>query len=697
MNKNNFMTNFAGKQLTIELNKTSKLANGSCWVRYGNTVVMAHVTMSDKPRENIDFFPLSIDYEEKMYAIGKIPGTYLKREGKPSDHCILISRCIDRAIRPFFPKDMRNDVCVVTTVLAADINFQPIACAMIAASVALFISDIPWNGPIIGLNVGFISGKIVLNPNLQERKNSTLNLTVAASSQKIVMIEAQAQEISEQQMLNAIEAAHLEIKKLIEFIEQNLTKFKKPKFDYCRHILPKEILSEIENSYFDEIKRALLNKNKIEREKNLNLISDKLKQKFENNNNIEIASNLIDECMAKIEKKIVRNLILKEHIRVDGRKLDEIRPINCEVNVLPVVHGSAIFSRGLTQTMSVVTLGSLLEEQKFDDIDEKTSKHYIHQYNFPSYSVGETKPNKGPGRREIGHGTLAEKALMAVIPSTEDFPYTIRVVSETLSSNGSTSQASICSSTLALMDAGVPIKTPVAGISCGLVTEDNEGKNFKTFLDIQGIEDFFGDMDFKVGGTKNGITAIQVDVKIDGLTIEIIKEVLEKTKKARIKIIEEFFYPVQSAPNQQIKDSAPKIISFKIPIDKIKIVIGTSGKTIQKISNNFNSKIDIQEDGTVLIMSNEKNKILEAKNYIKNIILPPQVGKTYLGTIKKILDYGAFVEIAPGQEGLIHISNFSNKKISSMKDVAKSGDIIKVKVIEIDNEGKINLSKKDID
>lgn len=686
-----FITKFANKNLTIEINKTSLLANGSCWVRYENTVVMANVTMAEKPREDIDFFPLSVEYEEKLYAIGKIPGSFLKREGKPTNHAILVSRCIDRAIRPFFPKDMKNDVCVVATVLSTDVNNSPEVCAMIATSIALFISNIPWNGPIIGINVGLVNNKIVLNPNETERKQSSLNLTVASSLEKITMIEAQANEIDENLMLKAIETAHIEIKNLIGFIKKELTEFQKKKYEYAKNLLPEDLLNEIEIENYNEIKIAMMNKNKLDRENKLNLIVEKLHEKFDKT--YEKNTNVINRCVEKIEKKILRNLILKENIRIDGRQLNEIRPLHCKVDVLPQVHGSAIFSRGLTQTMSIVTLGSPLEEQKLDGLNEQTSKRYIHHYNFPSYSVGETKMSRGPGRREIGHGALAERALQAVIPTKDEFPYTIRVVSETLTSNGSTSQSAICSSTLALMDAGVPIKRPVAGISCGLITGDDG--NFKTIVDIQGVEDFFGDMDFKVGGTTLGITAIQVDVKIDGLTFEIIKEVFEKTRKARIKIINEIFKPVQNGPNKNVKVSAPKIVNFKIPVDKIKNVIGMHGKTIQKITSDFEVKIEIQEDGLTYIIGQKENKVLEAKKFIENLILPPKIGQFYSGKVTKITDFGAFVEIAPGKEGLVHISKISTTKIKNISDVLKIGDEIKVKVIDIDINGKINLSIKD--
>ncbi len=682
-------TIFANKILTVEIDKTKNLSAGSCWVSYGETVVMANVTMSNQPREGTNFFPLTVEYEEKFYAAGKIPGSFIKREGKPSTHAILVSRCIDRAIRPFFPKDMRNDVCVVATVLSTDHDHSPEICAMIASAIALYVSNIPWNELVLSVNVGLVDNKLILNPTKIERDKSSLNLTISATTEKIAMIEAGAKEISENLMISAIETAHSEIKNLIKFIENNLENCRKNKVDYEKLILPDQILQQIKNEYSKNIKLALLEKDKQKREDELNLIANQIHKKFDEQ--VENVS-LIDECFENVKKKIVRDLIFNENKRVDGRQLNEIRELSCEVNVLPRVHGSAIFSRGLTQTLSVVTLAGLSEEQKLDGLDEITSKRYIHHYNFPPYSVGETKALRGPGRREIGHGSLAERALEAVIPNEDEFPYTIRVVSETLSSNGSTSQASICSSTLALMDAGVPITNPVAGISCGLVSE---GDSFKTFVDIQGIEDFYGDMDFKVSGTKKGITAIQVDVKIEGLTLEIIKEVFEKTKKARLKIINEVFSLVQSKPNEHLKSTAPKIEKMKIPVDKIKNVIGMSGKIIQKISSDFEVKINIQDDGIVYILGFDQEKLISAKNYILNIVTPLKIGSIHEGTVIKITDFGAFVEISPGKEGLIHISKLSTRKVKTVDEIVKVGDNVMVKVVEIDSNGKVNLSRKD--
>lgn len=693
MEHKKFSIEFAKRKLTVEIGKINNLSNGCCFVYYGNTTVMVNVTMAKKQREDIDFFPLSVDYEEKLYAFGKIPGSFLKREGKPSENAILVARCIDRSIRPFFPKDMKNEVSIVATVLSLDLNNSPEVCAMLGVAVALTISDIPWNGPVVGVNVGIVDGEIVLNPNLNEAEKSVLNLTVSANSEKIAMIEAEANEVSEEKMLECIETAHSEIKKIIDFINEEIKpQCFKEKFEYGSTTISEEILNYIEENSLEKIKDALNLKDKAERDLKIQKIMEEMKLKCEEKFE-DLPFNCVESTINKLEKKIVRDWLFNENKRVDGRKMDEIRPLSCEVNFLPVVHGCGLFSRGLTKTMSIVTLGSLSEEQKLDGLTSKTSKRYIHHYNFPSYSVGETRPNRAPGRREIGHGALAEKALRAVIPSVEEFPYTIRVVSETISSNGSTSQASICSSTLALMDAGVPIKAPVAGISCGLIT--NEDGEFSTMLDIQGLEDFFGDMDFKVAGTKKGITAIQVDVKIDGLSFEIIKEVFEKTKKARINIIENIITPVIASPRETVKETAPKIKQMLIPIEKIKDLIGPNGRTVQKISTDYNVKIEIQEDGTTYILGNNFKDIEEAIKIIKTIIISPKVGEIYNGVVSKIMPFGAFVEIAPGKEGLVHISNLDFNRVERIEDVIKIKDKITVKVIEIDSQGRINLSRKD--
>ncbi len=687
-----FSTQFAGRILEIEFGKAGCFANGACFIKYGETTVMVHATMASQKREDVDFFPLSVEYEEKLYAAGKIPGSFLKREGKPSENSILTARCIDRLIRPFFPKDMRNEVSVVATVLSSDVDNSPEVCAMLGVSVALLISDIPWNGPIVGINVGIVNGEIILNPQKKERQISDLDLTVAASYEKIAMIEAKANEVEEEKMLECIKKAHREIKKIIDFVNRINKVCGKDKIKYEPEIISDEILNLIQTQCLEKIKNALCVKDKMRRDKQIQTIITTFKE--ENENIVEnLPLNTVEKAIYLMEKKIVRSWLIKENKRVDGRKMDEIRQLSCEVDFLPIVHGCGMFQRGQTKTMSIVTLGAISEEQKLDGLDEQKTKRYMHHYNFPSYSVGETKPNRAPGRREIGHGALAEKALKPVIPSLEQFPYVIRVVSETISSNGSTSQSSICSSTLALMDAGVPIKAPVAGISCGLITD--EDGNFATMLDIQGLEDFFGDMDFKVAGTKKGITAIQVDIKIDGITMEIIEEVFEKTKKGRVYIIDNVIKPVISSPRNTVKKHAPKIEQLLIPIDKIKDVIGSNGRIIQKISSDYDVKIEIQEQGKTYVLGIDEKNVESAKKSILSIITNPKVGEIFSGVVSKIMPFGAFVEIAPGKEGLLHISNLDSVRVQRVQDVVNVNDRVIVKVIEIDNQGRINLSRKD--
>ncbi|MDY2848293.1 MAG: polyribonucleotide nucleotidyltransferase, partial [Oscillospiraceae bacterium] len=591
-----FKTTYAGRELTVETGKTCELSNGSCWVRCGDTVVMANVTASDKPREGVDFFPLSVDYEEKLYAVGRIPGSFTKREGKPSEKAILTSRMVDRPIRPLFPKDMRNDVSVVMTVLSVDPDNSPEILGMIATSVAISISNIPWNGPIGGISVGLVDGEIVLNPTLEQRAKTDLNLTVAGTAEKVVMIEAGANEVDDDTMLNAIIAGHTEIKKIVAFISDIREQIGKKKFEFESMEVDHDMFDAIEEFASERVKFALDTNDKNIREERLTPIKDDVHAKFDEQYPEQIA--MIDECIYKLQKKIVRNW-LYEGKRVDGRGIDEIRPLAAEAGVLPRVHGSGLFTRGQTQVLTIATLGPVSDCQKIDGLDEEDSKRYMHHYNFPSYSVGETKPSRGPGRREIGHGALAERALEPVIPSVEDFPYAIRLVSEVLSSNGSTSQGSICGSTLALMDAGVPIKAPVAGISCGLITRDDG--SFMTMVDIQGLEDFFGDMDFKVGGTHKGITAIQVDIKVDGLTYDIIKEAFAKTHKARDYILDEIMLKAIPEPRPQVGEYAPKMLRTVVPVDKIREVIGQGGKVIQKISADCDVKIDINDDGNVFV------------------------------------------------------------------------------------------------
>ena len=685
-----FETTFAGRPVVVETGKTCGLSNGSCWVRYGETVVMANVTASKKPRDGVDFFPLSVDFEEKMYSVGRIPGSFTKREGKASDKAVLTSRCVDRPIRPLFPKDMRNDVSVVMTVLAVDPDNSPEITGMIAAAIAISISDIPWAGPVASINVGYVDGEFVLNPTLEQRAKNKLNLTVAGSAEKIVMIEAGADEIPDDVMLDAILTGHEEIKKMVAFISDIQKQIGKPKFEFQSMELDHDMMDEILAQVGDKIKVALDTDDKNVRDARMEPSQDEVLESF--SEKYPQLPEIIGEVMYKAQKGIVRDW-LYEGKRVDGRGIDDIRPLAAEVGVLPRVHGSGIFTRGQTQVMTIATLGPVSDAQKLDGLDEETSKRYMHQYNFPSYSVGETRPSRGPGRREIGHGALAERALVPVIPSVEEFPYAIRCVSEVLSSNGSTSQGSICGSTLALMDAGVPIKEPVAGISCGLITK--EDGSWMTMVDIQGLEDFYGDMDFKVGGTKNGITAIQVDIKVDGLTPDIIKSAFEKTHKARMYILNDIMLKAIPAPRPEVNKWAPKMLTTKVPVDKIREVIGSGGKVIQKISAECDVKIDISEDGNVFVSGIDKDKTEQAIAIINTIAHDPEVGAIYKGKVVKIMTFGAFVEIAPGKDGLVHISKLDNSRVEKVEDVVSVGDEIVVKVMEIDNQGRINLSRKD--
>ena len=695
-----FETELAGRKLTVETGRVAELANGDAIIHYGDTVVMVNVTASKEPREGIDFFPLSVDYEEKLYAVGKIPGSFQKREGKPADKAILTSRAIDRPIRPLFPKDFRNDVCVVATVLSVEQDNSPEVCAMIGASVALSISDIPFGGPTAAVNVGYVDGQIVINPTVAQREHSRLKLTVAGTMEKVTMIEAGADEIPNDTMLDCIKAGHEEIKKLCKFIEGIKEEVGKPKFEYVSFATDKDVYAEIKENFKERMYQDVQAVDKEVRDANMDKLAEDIQAYFVEKygeEETEAKSTEIANSIHDLEKECVREMIFKEHKRPDGRRIDEIRPLSCEVGVLPRVHGSAIFTRGQTQVLSVVTLGTKSEEQELDGLDEEESKRYMHQYNFPSYSVGEARPSRGPGRREIGHGALAEKALVPVIPSEDEFPYTIRVVSEVLSSNGSTSQASICGSTLALMDAGVPIKKPVAGISTGLVTSKENPDEYVMLTDIQGIEDFFGDMDFKVGGTKDGITAIQVDIKNDGLTYDIIKEAFERTKVARDYILDEIMKPQIAEPRAELSKYAPRIITTTINVDKIKDVIGPGGKMINKIIDATGLKIDIEEDGRVCIYSDEAENGKKALKMIEDIAKDIEVGKVYDGKVTRIMNFGAFVDIGGGKEGLLHISKISNKRVEKVEDVLAVGDEIKVKVYEIDNQDRINLTMKDLE
>lgn len=685
-----FETELAGKKISFETGKMACLANGSVLVRYGDTTVMVNVTAAPKPREGVDFFPLSVDFEEKLYAVGKIPGSFIKRESRPSQKAILTSRLVDRPIRPLFPKDMRNDVSVVMTVLSVDQDYSPEVAGMLGTSFALSISDIPWNGPIGGVQVGLVDDEIIICPNEEQRKKSDLQLTVAGTREKIVMIEAGANQVKEDTMLEAIAKAHEEIKKIAQFIADVQAEIGKPKFSFESQEVDHDMFEAIKDFAIDKVKYALDTDDKNIREERLAPVIEEIHAKFDEQYPEEGAK--IDECIYKLQKFVVRRWLLDEGKRVDGRGIDEIRPLACEVGLIPRVHGSALFTRGQTQVMTITTLGPVSDAQILDGIDNEDTKRYMHQYNFPSYSVGETKPSRGPGRREIGHGALAERALEPVIPPVEEFPYAYRLVSEVLSSNGSTSQASICASTLSLMDAGVPIKAPVAGISCGLITE---GDRWMTMVDIQGLEDFFGDMDFKVGGTHKGITAIQVDIKIDGLTLDIIRDAFEKTRKARIYILDEIMLKQIDCPRPEVNEYAPKMVSLQIPVDKIREVIGSGGKVIQKICAECDVKIDIEENGDVFVSGIKKENVNRAVSMIETIARDPEVGAFYKGRVTKLMNFGAFVEIAPGKEGLVHISKLDTKRVEKVEDVVNVDDEILVKVTDIDSQGRINLSRKD--
>ena len=687
-------TELAGRKLTLETGKMAGLANAAILARYGETEVLCTVTASAKPREGVDFFPLSVDYEEKMYSVGRIPGSFQRREGRASEKAILTSRCIDRPIRPLFPKDLRNDCSVVATVMSVDQDCSPEITAMIGVSAAIAISDIPWDGPVSGVNVGLVEGKIVINPNLEERAKSDLVLTVASTADLVAMIEAGANEIDDDTMFDAIMAGHAENQKIVKFIQGIVDEVGKPKFAYESSDPDPAIMAEIEEFCIEDVKKALDTDDKLVRDEALLPIYEAVHAKFDER--FEGNEAKLDEIMYLVQKHVVRAWLKDEYKRVDGRGIDEIRPLNAEIDLITRAHGSGMFTRGQTQVLSIATLGPMGDAQLLDGLDEQTEKRYIHHYNFPSYSVGETKPSRGPGRREIGHGALAEKALVPVIPSVDEFPYAIRVVSEVLSSNGSTSQGSICGSTLALMAAGVPIKAPVAGISCGLITGD-EGVygDFMTMVDIQGLEDFYGDMDFKVAGTKKGITAIQMDLKVHGLTPEIIKEAFAKTHKARDYILDEIMLPCISEPRAELSKYAPKMLSTKIDPEKIGDVIGKQGKVIQKIQADCEVKIDIEEDGRVFISGIDIDNAKRALSIVELIAKDPEIGAIYNGVVTRLMSFGAFVEIAPGKEGLVHISRLDVKRTEKVEDVVNVGDTVLVKVLEIDDQGRLNLSRRD--
>ena len=687
-NYRKFETTLAGRPFVVETGKMCALSSGSCMVSYGDTRVLCNVTMSDKPREGIDFFPLSVDFEEKLYSVGRIPGSFMRREGRPGEKAILTSRVIDRPIRPLFPKDMRNDVAVVMTVMSVDQDCSPEIAGMIGTSIAISISQIPWKGPIAGVIMGLVDGQLVVNPTLEQREKSDLNLTVAASMEKIVMIEAGANEVDEHTMLRAIKEAHVEIKKMIEFINGIVAEIGKPKIEFQSMELDHDLFEAVKAEFLDEFKAAMDTDDKTVRDARLLPIREKISEKYAE----QWGEGTIEELMYKMQKFVVRRWLLDEGKRVDGRGINEIRPLAAEVGLLPRAHGSVMFTRGQTQVLTAATLSGMRDAQIIDDISTEETKRYMHHYNFPPYSVGEARAPRSPGRREIGHGALAERALLPVLPTVEEFPYAMRLVSEVLSSNGSTSQASICGSTLALMDAGVPIKAPVAGISCGLITE---GERWMTMLDIQGVEDFHGDMDFKVGGTRNGITAIQMDIKVDGLTYDIIEEAFEKCRKGRLYILDEIMKPVIAEPRAELSKYAPKMLTIKIDVDKIKDVIGKGGKVIQEICANCNCKIDVEEDGSVFISAINLEDGERALRTIKTIVEDPEIGAIYKGRVTRLMTFGAFVEIAPGKEGLVHISKLDTKRVEKVEDVVAVGDELLVKVTEIDQQGRLNLSRKD--
>ena len=680
----------AGRPLTLEVGKLAELANAAVMVGYGDTRVLVGATASARPRDGIDFFPLSVDFEEKMYAVGRIPGSFNRREGRPGEKGILTSRVIDRPIRPLFPYDFRNDVSIMATVMAVDHDCSPEIAALIGTSAALAISDIPWNGPVGAVKMGLVDGELVINPTSEQRKVSDLDVTVVSTGKKVVMIEAGANEVPNDKMFEAIQKAHEENQKQIELINKMVAEIGKPKFDYPHAAFDQELFDDIVANFMDEAKAAMDTDDKNVREQRWNAMIEKWHEKYlEDHPDMD---QYLEEITYKFQKKIVKAWLLEGH-RVDGRQKNEIRPLSAEVGVLPRVHGSGLFTRGQTQVLSVCTLDTLSACQKLDTIWEETEKRYMHHYNFPGYSVGEAKPARSPGRREIGHGALAERALLPVIPSVEEFPYAIRVVSEVVSSNGSTSQGSICGSTLALMDAGVPIKAPVAGISCGLIQDDNGG--FTTFIDIQGVEDFHGEMDFKVAGTKKGITAIQMDLKNDGLTMEIIKNALDITYDARCEILDQIMLPCIAEPRKEVSKYAPKMVIMHINPDNIRDVIGKGGSVIQKIVADTGAKIDIDDDGTIHIAAADASACDAAKKCIDDIVFVPEIGKLYYGRVVRLMTFGAFVELAPGKDGLVHISKLADHRIEKVEDACKIGDMMWVKVTDIDEKGRVNLSHKD--
>ncbi len=689
-NQRKYEMDLAGRPLTLEVGKLAELANGAVMVGYGDTRVLVCVTAAPRPREGIDFFPMSVDFEEKLYSVGRIPGSFTRREGRPTEKAILTARVIDRPIRPLFPSDFRNDVSVMATVMSVEHDCSPEIAALIGTSAALAISDIPWNGPVGALKVGLVDGQLVLNPNSEQRKVSDLDVTVVSTGKKVVMIEAGANQVDNDTMFRAIQMAHEENQKQVELINRMVAEVGKPKFDYPHAAFDQELFDAIVAEYLDEAKAAMDTDDKNVREERWNAMVAKWLERYQDTH--PELEQYLEEFTYKLQKKIVKAWLLEGH-RVDGRAKNEIRPLAAEVGILPRVHGSGLFTRGQTQVLSIATLDTLAGNQKLDNIWEDTEKRYMHHYNFPAYSVGEAKPARSPGRREIGHGALAERALLPVLPDTDTFPYAIRVVSEVLSSNGSTSQGSVCGSTLALMDAGVPITAPVAGISCGLI-QDDDG-SFTTFIDIQGVEDFHGEMDFKVAGTKKGITAIQMDLKNDGLTMEIIRNALDITYDARCEILDQIMLPAIAEPRKEVSRFAPKMVTMHIDPEKIREVIGKGGSVIQKITADTGAKIDINEDGSIYIACADAAGCDAAKKFIEDIVFVPQVGSLYYGRVVRLMAFGAFVELAPGKDGLVHISRLADHRIERVEDACKVGDMMWVKVMEIDEKGRINLSHRD--
>ncbi|MGE4549656.1 MAG: polyribonucleotide nucleotidyltransferase [Intestinibacillus sp.] len=686
-----FETTYAGRPLVVETGKLAQLANGSCLVHYGETVVLVTATASPRPRDGIDFFPLSVDFEERLYAVGRIPGSFMRREGRPSEKAILASRQIDRPMRPLFPKDLRNDVSIVCTVMENDYDNSPEIAGLIGASIAVSISDIPFDYVIGGANAGLVDGKVVINPTQEQRAKSDMDVTVCATADKIVMIEAGANEVPEDQMFDALMEAHEEIKKVVAFIADIKAQIGKSKFEYEHHDIDHDLFDKLEAAANDKFEKAMDTDDKTVRDAGIRAIVDEFTATLDEAYLQEHGASL-GECVDKLEKKIVRRWLASGK-RVDGRGMEEVRPLAAEVGILPRAHGSGLFTRGQTQVLTICTLGTMGDAQELDTVFEEKSKRYIHHYNFPSYSVGETRPSRGPGRREIGHGALAERALLPVIPSEEAFPYALRLVSEVVSSNGSTSQGSVCGSTLALMDAGVPIKAPVAGISCGLITD---GGQETTFTDIQGVEDFYGDMDFKVAGTKKGITAIQVDIKVDGLSANIIKEAFRKCRDARYGILDEIMLKAIPEPRKEMSQWAPKMITLHIHPDKIREVIGKGGSVIQKIVAESGAKVDIADDGTVVIASVNAHEGEMARRMIEAIVKDPEPGEVYYGKVVRLMTFGAFVNLVPGKDGMVHISKMADHRIEKVEDAVHEGDMVWVKVMEIDDKGRINLSMKDV-